>query len=46
MGPEELSASRLAEASGGLPDELENAVDRRLDQSERRAEQARNANAL
>ena len=39
-------ATRLAEASADLPDDLERATDRRLDQSRRRAEQARTAEKL
>jgi hypothetical protein len=39
-------SARLAEASDDLPDELEAATERRLDQSRRRAEQARAAEKL
>jgi len=37
---------RLAEASDDLPDDLERATERRLDQSERRSDQARQAGKL
>ncbi|WP_253737784.1 hypothetical protein [Halohasta salina] len=40
------AATRLAEAGGDLPDELQAATERRLDQSRRRSEQARAAEKL
>ena len=42
----ERAATRLAEASDSLPDEIERASERRLDQSRRRAEQAQAADKL
>ena len=39
-------STRLAEASEDLPEDLERATDRRLDQSRRRAEQAQNSDKL
>jgi hypothetical protein len=42
----ERAATRLAEASDSLPGEIERASERRLDQSQRRAEQAQAADKL
>jgi len=42
----ERAATRLTEASDDLPDDLEAATERRLDQSRRRSEQARDADKL